>query len=396
VIVELRERFNRNFDEARHLAMCDGLARRCGGPIEFRLSETPCFIPGSVATEIVSAARTLIGQLLDNPAYLAAAEALVPPEFRIAGGETRPTFFQVDFGLVRTSAGIEGRLVELQSFPSLYAFQMLLAETVRDTWGPPTLNPFLGGLTRQQYIDIVGRAILGSHDPEEVVLIEFEPDRQKTRPDFVATESLWGVRHVDFRSLEREGRRLFARTDGRRTEVKRIYNRVIPDELQKRGLTWPFPPDADLDVEWAGGPDWYCRVSKFALPWLYHPWVPRTCFLSDVANLPADRQTWVLKPLLSFAGGGILFAPTDEQLAAIPQDQHSQFVVQERVSFAPLVDTPHGQTQLEIRVMLVRDGDDYRAVLPLGRMGRGLMMGVDHNKGLSWVGAAAVLIDESC
>ncbi|HSG01456.1 MAG TPA: hypothetical protein VLA20_10005, partial [Vicinamibacterales bacterium] len=283
MIAELRERFNRDFDEARHLAMCDGLASRCGGPIEFRLSETPCFLPGSVATEIVSAARTLIGQLLDNPAYLAAAEALVPPEFHIAGGETRPTFFQVDFGLVSTPAGLEGRLVELQSFPSLYAFQMLLAEAVRDTWGPPTVSPFFGGLTRQQYIDIVGRAILGSHEPEEVVLIEIEPDRQKTRPDFVATESLWGVRHVDFRALEREGRRVFARIDGRRTPVKRIYNRVIPDELHKQGLRWPFPPGADLEVEWAGGPDWYCRVSKFALPWLYHPWVPRTCFLSDVA-----------------------------------------------------------------------------------------------------------------
>jgi len=395
VIPALRERFNREFDAARHAALCAELAARSGGPIEFRLSETPCFLPGSTARQLVSAAATLIGQVLDNPGYLAAAETLVPEPYRLTGGEERPTFFQVDFGLVRTPAGIEGRLVELQSFPSLYGFQMLLAEAERDTWGYPSLTPFFDGLTRSRYLDIVGRAICGSHDPAEVILLEIEPDEQKTLPDFVATERLWGVRALDFRALAREGRRLFAHVDGRRTQVKRIYNRVIPDDVQRRGLTWPFRAGEDLDVEWAGGPDWYCRVSKYALPWLDHPWVPRTRLLSDLESLPVDRQAWVLKPLLSFAGGGIVFAPTDAQLAAIPPEAHDQYVVQERVAFTPLIETPHGSTQLEVRVMFVRDGNRYQAVLPLGRMGRGLMMGVDHNRGLEWVGAAAVLIDDT-
>jgi hypothetical protein len=396
VIPALRERFNREYDEARHRQMCAGLADRCGVPIEFRLSETPCFLPGSVARRLVETSQVLIAQLLDNPEYLAAAETLVPPEFHIRGGEPLPTFVQVDFGIVRTPNGIEGRLVEMQAFPSLYGFQMLLAEASRDTWGYPALTPFFEDLTRQQYIDLVGRAIVGSHDPAEVVLLEIDPDRQKTRPDFTATESIWGVRGVDLRSVEREGRRLYARIDGRRTPIRRIYNRVIPDDLAGRGLSWPFAASDELDVEWTGGPDWFCRISKYSLPWLDHPWVPRTRFLTDVASLPAERDAWVLKPLLSFAGSGIAFAPTDEQLAAIPDSVRSQFVVQERVSFTPLVDTPHGPTQVEVRVMLVRDGDRYRAVLPLGRMGRGLMMGVDHNRGLEWVGAAAILIDGSC
>jgi len=395
VILELRERFNREFDAARHRALCADLAARCGGAIEFRLSETPCFLPGSVASALVVTAQTLIDQLLDKPDYLRAAEALVPANLRMRHGEARPTFFQVDFGLVRTAAGIEGRLVEMQSFPSLYGFQLLLAEAMRDRWNYPALTPFFDGVTRPEYLDMVGRAILGGHDPEEVVLLEIEPDRQKTWPDFVATEALWGVRPVDFRTLERDGRHIYHRVDGRRTRVRRIYNRVIPDELDTRGLSWPFPADDDVEVEWAGGPDWYCRVSKYALPWLDHPWVPRTRFLTDVDSLPADRESWVLKPLMSFAGGGIIFAPTDEQLAAIPPEARGQFVVQERVSFTPLVATPYGPTQVEVRVMMVRDGNRYRAVLPLGRMGRGLMMGVDHNRGLEWVGATAILIDES-
>ena len=396
MIPQLRARFNREFSEATYQAMCARLAERTGGTIEFRLSETPVFLPASLGRRLVETSQALVAQLLGNPDYLAAAEALVPAEFRLARGERQPTFIQVDFGLIRGSAGLEGRLVEIQAFPSLYGFQLLLAETARETWGYPALWTTFNGLSRQEYIDIVGRAIVGSHDPNEVVLLEIEPERQKTRPDFAATETLWGVRAVDFRALEREGRRLYARLGGRRTQVKRIYNRVIPDELEKRGLSWPFGTAGDLDVEWTGGPDWFCRISKFSLPWLDHPWVPRTRFLSDATSLPTDRSAWVLKPLLSFAGGGIIFAPTDEQLAAIPEASRSQFVVQERVAFTPVVDTPHGATQIEVRVMLVKDDDGYRAVLPLGRMGRGLMMGVDHNKGLSWVGATALLIDESC
>jgi len=395
VIPELRERFNREFDDAKHRKMCADLAARCGGTIEFRLSETPCFLPGSVASKLVATAQALIDQLLENPDYLTAAESLVPASFRTERGEERPTFFQVDFGLVRTPKGIEGRLVELQSFPSLYGFQLLLAEAMRDTWEYPALTPFFDGLTRPQYLDLVGQAILGGYEPDQVVLLEIEPDRQKTWPDFVATEALWGIRPVDFRTLQRDGRRVLHRVNGRLIPVRRIYNRVIPDELEKRGLSWPFSADDDVDVEWAGGPDWYCRVSKYALPWLDHPWVPRTRFLTDVDALPADRASWVLKPLMSFAGGGIIFAPTDEQLAAIPSEARRHFVVQERVSFTPLVQTPYGPTQVEVRVMMIRDEDRYRAVLPLGRMGRGLMMGVDHNRGLEWVGATAVLIDDS-
>jgi len=394
VVPELRGRFNRAFTADRYRAMRAGLEARCGGPIEFRLSETPCFLPGSVARALVGVSQALVAQLVDSADYLRAAESVVPPELRLPRGEARPTFIQVDFGLIRTDGGIEGRLVEMQAFPSLYGFQLLLADAVRGAWDCEGLSLFFGGLTRQAYIELVRQAIVGTHDPAEVVALEIEPERQKTRPDFAATEALWGVRAVDLRSIERQGRRVFVRDGHRRMPVRRFYNRVIPDELARRGLTWPFDLRDDLDVEWTGGPDWYCRMSKFALPWLDHPWVPRTRPLSDAAGLPSNREAWVLKPLLSFAGGGIIFAPTDEDLAAIPASDRDRFVVQERVAFTPLIETPHGPTQVEVRVMLVNTVTGYQAVIPLGRMGRGLMMGVDHNKGLEWVGATAVLIDE--
>jgi hypothetical protein len=272
---------------------------------------------------------------------------------------------------------------------------MLLSETARKIDGFTELTPYAGGLTRQQYVALIQRMIVGDHDPAEVVLMEIDPHHQKTWPDFAVTELAWGVRPVDLREIERRGSKLYLTRDGKTTQIKRIYNRVIPDELERKGLSWPFAGSDALDVEWVGGPDWFFRISKFSIPWLRHPWVPRTHYLNDVAVMPENREQWLLKPLFSFAGGGIIFAPTDEQIAAIPPPDRRHFILQERVHFTPVIETPHGPTQIEIRVMMVRDGDRYRAVLPLGRMGRGRMMGVDHNKGLAWVGAAAVLIDET-
>jgi hypothetical protein len=238
---------------------------------------------------------------------------------------------------------------------------------------------------------LMGRAILGGHDPEQVVLMEIDPDHQKTRPDFVETERRWGVRAVDITTLVKEGRRLLYRRDGRLVPIRRIYNRTIIDELVRRKVTAPFDYRDDLDVEWAGHPNWYFRISKFSLPWLKHPSVPRTWFLDRLEKMPADRENFVLKPLYSFAGAGIVFEPTDADLAAIPADRRHDYVVQERVRFTPVIETPHGGTQVEIRIMYVWL-DELRAVMPLLRMGRGKMMGVDHNKNLEWVGASAALL----
>ena len=163
---------------------------------------------------------------------------------------------------------------------------------------------------------------------------------------------------------------------------------MIPDELERKGIALPFDYRDDLAVEWAGHPAWFFRISKVSIPFLAHESVPRTWFLHEVDGLPDARERLLLKPLFSFAGSGILFAPNDDDLAAIPHDRRHEFILQERVAFEPLINTPDGPTQPEVRIMYVWT-DRLRAVLPLVRMGRGTMMGVDHNKGLRWVGASA-------
>ncbi len=402
MIPRLRRSFNESWSELRHRDLMGRLETRVGGAIGFPISETPCFFPRSLMDELSATGLELASQILDRPDARAAALAAVPERFRGPTAETHPTFLQVDFGLVRGPSGaIEPKLVELQAFASLYGFQLAVAEAYRGAFAlDPSLGMFLAGLQAAQYHDLVGQALLNGHDPKHVVLMEIEPRKQKTWPDFVVTEQLWGVRAVDTPEIERDGRRLFYRRDGQRIPIARIYNRVIPDELERKNVPLSFDYRDDLEVEWAGHPSWYFQISKFSIPWLKHRSVPETTFLHQLDRLPADRERYLLKPLFSFAGGGIIFAPTDAQVAAIPAEQRQNYILQERIQFEPVIDTPEGPTQAEIRIMYVRSpstppragGERFQPVLPLIRMGRGKMMGVDHNKGLRWVGASAGLI----
>jgi hypothetical protein len=401
MVPPFRRNFNERFSDSSYHELLAGLARDCGVPIEFRISETPCFFPARVIDRFASEAVELIGQLLGSEAYLRQAAGVVPEAFRLPRSEHRPTFVQVDFGIVRTGPGpedVEGRLVELQAFPSLYAFQLLLAETMQRHWDLDSVRLFPAHASRDEYLRTVGWAMTGGHDPAEVVLMEIAPDTQKTRPDFAMTRTLWGVRTIDVRSVRRDGRQLLYQRDGQWTRIRRVYNRLIPDDVMRLGLDLPFDYRDELDVEWTGAPDWFYKISKFSIPFLEHPWVPRTVLLSELDpaaagdHFPGGLAEVVLKPLFAYAGSGIVFGPSAAGLAAIPAAERHLYVCQERVPFTPVIDTPHGPTQAELRMMFVRTDDGYRCVLPLVRMGRGKMMGVDHNKGLSWVGASAALI----
>lgn len=278
MIPSLRARFNEGFKESRYTEMLADLTARVRCPIEFRVSETPCFFPGPLMESLVGASQAMLGSLLGDIAYRAVADDVVPARFRVANSETAPTFVQVDFGLVRESNKVEGRLVELQAVPSLYGFQIALGESFQREYGlgkSEGLTPFLDGLDRTDYLSLMRKALVGRHDHVNVVLMEIEPKKQKTLPDFNVTEDLWGVRAVDINDVIVDGRRLFYRRGGVLTRILRVYNRVIPDELERKGLSLPFDYRDDLDVEWLGSPDWYFRLSKFSIPHIKHPWVPK-------------------------------------------------------------------------------------------------------------------------
>jgi hypothetical protein len=395
-----RDQFNERFTPSQYDDLLARLNRLTRTTIEFRVAETPCFFPQSLLDELAQTGAVLTHQLLDNPAYLEASNQTIPEQYNVPNENPQPNFMTVDFGLVRNPDGtLSPKLVELQAFPSIFGYQDILARQYIEAYNlDRNLAGHLGGLNEQSYWQLLRQVIVGDHDPENVVLLEIDPNHQKTLPDFHVYEDKLHIATVDIAKLRKQGNRLFYQCDGRDIPIHRIYNRAIVDELQRKNIQLPFDYRDSLDVEWAGHPNWYFRISKFSLPYLNHPSVPKAVFLDDwfahcnLKGLPEDRNQLLLKPLYSFAGKGIQFAPSDADLNAIPEVDRHLYLLQERVSFEPTIQTPHGLTQAEIRIMyLWPDGGNLQPAIALVRLGRGLMMGVDHNRNQQWVGGSAAL-----
>jgi hypothetical protein len=403
MIEPFRGEFNARFSDAKYAELLRRLDERTGTHVEFRVAETPCFFAPELMGRMVQAGKELTEQLLSNAEYMKASMEAVPEEFRVPNQDAHPHFMTVDFGLVRDTNGeLQPKLVEMQAFPSLYGYQPLLAKTYIDVYGlDHSLTWLFDGMGESEYSSLLRKTVVGEHDPENVVLVEVEPERQKTLPDFRMHEEALGIQTVDVTKLVKEGNRLFYREPRRGTlvPVERIYNRVIVDELERKGVVLPFDYRDEIQVEWAGHPNWYFRVSKFSIPFLNHEVVPSAVFLDEWFRgeghdrLPEDRQEWVFKPLYSFAGKGIAFAPTDSDLQSIPIAERHNYLLQRRIAFEPVIRTPEGMTQAEVRILYVwPDGGKMTAMTSLVRMGRGLMMGVDQNRDKTWVGGSAGLM----
>jgi hypothetical protein len=392
MISGLRRQFNERFTAEKYAAFLRNVDREMRTHVAYRQCETPCFFPKALLDRLASAGCELVEQLLADKSYAAASGAIIPERYWVPNEAPQPMFVQADFGLIRNDDGeYEPRLVEIQGFPSLYAYQPRFARQYIESYDlPRSLRYFYGDLDEESYRDLLSRAILNGHRPENVVLLEIDPEHQKTLPDFHATEDLLGIPFVCITRLRKDGKKLLYERDGRWTPIHRIYNRAIVDELERRQITPPFSFNDELEVEWAGHPNWFFRLSKFSIPFFDHYTVPPTMFLHEVHTLPGDLENWVLKPLFSFAGLGVVVGPSREQVESIPEAQRSQYILQKRVNFEPLIDTPHGATKAEIRVMYVWV-DRMVPVTTIIRMGRGKMMGVDHNKNMEWVGGSAGL-----
>ena len=415
MIPELRRRFNSSFQPDAYLRFQEDLASRCGGSIQFRVAETPIFVPASLLQELTTQGARLADALIADSGYLHQAKQAIPRRFDIPFQTENPHFLTADFALVRNEVGeLEPRLVEIQAFPSIFALQVEICRSYRSAFGiPQELRHLLGGLTEAAYWNLLGRTVLGLHHPENVVLAEVSPLQQKTYPDFYLTSQKLGIPIVDIAQIEPVGKKLHYRNHkGRLTPIHRIYNRAIADEMIGKRVHLRFGLEEEWDVEWAGHPNWYFLISKFSIPHLFRKGfavVPPGVFLDDFLAGPGREalsragvrlpkgdngdqiyDELLLKPLFSFAGRGIEFEPSQARLETIPPAERSAYLVQQRMRFEPTIETPFGMTQAEIRILyLWPDAGDLTPAISLVRLGRGRMMGVDHNKNKEWVGGSA-------
>ena len=390
---QLRSIFNTDFTPDKYAALLHCVNETEKWPADFRISETPIFLTREFTDEVTRAAHAIV-DLTCTPEFARHAASAIPKGLEVPHESAHPNFLVIDFGICAEGDRFVPRLIELQAFPSLFGFQLLVLHCMRKAYPviPRNWTSSFGGIKDEAYLDLLQRTIVADSGPDNVVLLEIEPERQKTRVDFAATERLLGIRPVCVTQIKKRGRQLFYDHDGREVRIERIYNRVIFDELIRRpDLNLPFRFQDDLDVTWVGHPNWYFRISKHSLPFLNTEHTSRTFFVDD---LPADEKidNYVLKPLYSFAGHGVDIEPTHERINAL-KNPH-EWILQQKIDYAAFVPTVEGpKSKAEIRMMFVWPENDRDPTLVnnLVRMSQGKMMGVDFNIDKTWVGASIAL-----
>jgi hypothetical protein len=391
----LRPKFNADFTQEKYAALLRCVNEGERWPADFRLSETPIFLTREFTVEVALAAQK-IADLTRTPEFARHAASAIPNGMAVPNESAHPNFLVVDFGICREGNRLVPRLIELQAFPSLYGFQLLELHCLRRAYPaiPRNWTSSFGGIKDEEYVQLLKGTILADAQPENVILLEIEPEKQKTRIDFACTETLLGVRPICVTKLIKRDRQLFYLRGGREVRIERIYNRVIFDELLRRpDLDLPFSFQEELDVTWVGHPNWYFRISIHSLPFLRTEHTS-PAFFADQFPTNESITDYVLKPLYSFAGLGVDMEPTKEKLAALANPH--EWILQKKVTYAEFVPTVDGlKSKAEIRMMFIWPNGDKRPTLVnnLVRMSQGKMMGVDFNREKTWVGSSIALHD---
>ncbi|HQV61329.1 MAG TPA: hypothetical protein PLG08_11165 [Chitinophagaceae bacterium] len=392
MIPAIRKAYNEAFTKESYVAFLQELNGVHPGELDFRVAETPIFVPKDFTEKILDACESIVDIIVD-PKFKELTKNAIPKNLQVPGDEAHSHFIAFDFGICINEAGeYEPQLIEMQGFPSLFAYEVLLDDVFRNHFTvPENFSCYLNGYTRETYIQLLKEIIIGNHNPENVVLLEIFPRKQKTRIDFYCTEEYTGIKMVCLTELIKEGKKLYYMNNGKKTVIKRIYNRVIFDDLQQQ------TPEVqekgkiffeELELEWCPHPNWFYRISKYTLPFIRHPYVPATFFLNEIKQMPADLENYVLKPLFSFAGQGVIIDVTQQDIDNVKDPEN--WILQRKVKYADVIETPDIPAKAEIRMFYFWKDGETRPVATnnLGRLSKGKMIGVRYNKDKEWVGGS--------
>jgi hypothetical protein len=397
MIESYRKKFNSDFTHKKYEELLKNLSKDLPS-ISFRVAETPIFIPKELAEKLVQAGEELI-EFIKRPDFKALTQGAIPEDWKVPGENDHPHFLTFDFAICKDASGtLVPKLIELQGFPSLYGFQPHLAtqfERTYDLQQLGELSPYFGDIDETAYFKLLKEVIIGDHEAKEVVLMDLDALNQKTVIDFYLTQRELGLKILSPTDLIQEGKQLFYLEQGEKVQVKRIYNRLIFDEIKNPEAFFKqgFDPRTELDVEWITHPNWFYRLSKYTMPYFKSEFVPETQFLLEVKELPHDLENYVLKPLFSFAGQGVIIDVTANDIDNIKDPEN--WILQRKVNYEPVVQALDGGVKAEIRLMyLWPDGKEPVLCINLARMSRGKMIGVRYNKDFDWVGGTVGLMEK--
>ena len=387
---ELRQKFNANFTEEKYLAYLKKIEDLHPGSLDFRNAETPVFVPKDFTQKMLTACDDIIDVII-QPNFKSLTERSIPKDIMVPGENEYSDFIVFDFGVCENSNGeLEPQLIEMQGFPTLFAFQAYHTDYTRAFANmPATHDAYLNNYHQDSYLQLLKEIIVGDEKPEQVILLEIYPEKQKTRIDFYCTEKVLGIKTVCLTKLIGEGNKLYYENDGKKIEIKRIYNRLIFDDLhQQKDLGSIIDFTHPWEVEWVSHPNWFYRISKFTLPLINNPYVPKTVYLNELKELPGDLENYVLKPLFSFAGMGVVIDVTRQDIDDVKDPEN--WILQRKVKYADVIVTPDGPAKAEIRLFYFwkKGWAKPVAVHNLSRLSKGKMIGTRYNKDKTWVGGS--------
>ena len=391
MVPAIRKKFNSEFSQIVYESFLIDLHSKHPGAIEFRIAETPVFVPLDFGTKVIDACEHIVDMIL-QPGFKELTDRAIPKGENVPGENEHSHFIAFDFGICENANGeLEPQLIEMQGFPTLFGFQVYYPEVLEKHFSiPSNYSHYFNGMNKDSYITALKEVILGSHQAENVILLEIKPHEQKTKIDFYCTQDYLGIEPVCLTELIQEGKKIYYMKEGRKIQVKRVYNRIIFDDLhtQKDKLGDIADITSGLEVEWVPHPNWFYRISKFTLPFIRHPYVPPTFFLNEVKDIPPDLENYVLKPLFSFAGQGVIIDLNKSDIEAIKDP--ANWILQRKVKYADIIETPDVPAKAELRMMYIWKEGDARPMLAtnLARLSKGKMIGVRYNKDKEWVGAS--------
>lgn len=393
MIPEYRKAFNAQFTEETYQSLLDDITKSFDYTPQFKICETPAFIPKQLKERLVTACEDVMN-VINQPNFKELTDgAFFEESMRVPNEDAQSKFIQLDFGICLDDEGnLTPKLIELQGFPSLYLFQELLGRMYRKHYDaiPKGFSQHLNGLTSNEYLELLRQEIVGDTNPKQVILLEIEPEKQATAIDFYATEKALGIKVLCITKLIKRGKSLSYKDErGDGIQIKKIYNRIIFDELnQRQDLKSEYNFQDDVDIEWIGHPNWFFRISKYTMPLLKGAYVPKSYYLDRLETIPSDLENYVLKPLYSFAGAGVQIHVTREMIEAVKDK--SNYLLQEKVAYAPIIETMDVPAKCEIRMMLMHNSktNTTQIVSNLMRLSKGEMVGVKYNKDKTWVGGS--------
>lgn len=391
---KIRAAFNNQFTEEKYKSYLNEFEIIGNHSLDFRIAETPIFIPKEFREKMLDTCEYIIDFIKDTN-FKSITDNSIPSKYKIPNEEDFPSVLVIDFAVCNNKQNVpEPQLIEMQGFPSLYGFQIINDEITRNyAQVPDNYKSYLNGYQKDSYISLLKEIIVAETNKENVILLDVFPNKQKTRIDFYCIEKLLGIKTVCVTEIKSNGTELFYLRDGEKIIIKKIFNRIVFEELEKYNLANIIDFNLEYDVEWINHPNWFNRISKYTMPFLDHPNIPVTYFLQDIKQ-PIKLNEFVLKPLFSFAGMGVIINPSQEDIDLI--DDPGNWILQKKVEYAPIVETLEDPAKAEIRLFYFwkKTWERPIAIHNLARLSKGEMIGTRYNEGKKWVGGTIAYFEQ--